>query len=149
MVTGKNTAKRGKSDENLQIIHQSQPLASEQSNEAEPRFAVDVGELGGIYAGKIHLIGTEQGVGVHNAGHIGASSDSVEIDSQGKIVNRGTVNAVKGITAKSAQEIDNRGRVEAKSGSVELHATKNIQQDGSVIARAGKVNATAKQHITQ
>lgn len=33
-------------------------------------FPFDVAELGGMYSGKIYLIGTENGVGVRNAGHI-------------------------------------------------------------------------------
>ncbi|VEI46942.1 filamentous hemagglutinin outer membrane protein [Actinobacillus equuli] len=42
-----------------------------------------------MYSGKVHLIGTEQGLGVRNAGHIGASSENIKIDSQGRIVNQG------------------------------------------------------------
>ena len=48
-----------------------------------------------MYSGKIHLIGTEEGVGVRNAGHIGASAETLQIDSHGRIVNTGTVNAQK------------------------------------------------------
>jgi len=39
-----------------------------------PTFALDVSALGGMYAKKITLIGTEAGLGVRNAGNIGASA---------------------------------------------------------------------------
>jgi filamentous hemagglutinin len=44
-----------------------------------PQFAVDVAQLGGMYARKIHLRGTERGVGVRNAGVIGASAGDVVV----------------------------------------------------------------------
>ncbi|WP_159567767.1 filamentous hemagglutinin N-terminal domain-containing protein, partial [Budvicia diplopodorum] len=47
-------------------------------NDADsPQFAVDVAALGGMYANSIRLIGTEDGVGVHNAGTIGTQAGSV------------------------------------------------------------------------
>ena len=67
-----------------------------------------------MYSEKIHLVDNGQGLGVRNAGHIGASAGSVKIDSQGKIVNegfnienRGTVYA-KAQTQLNAQNIDNK-----------------------------------------
>ena len=39
-----------------------------------PRYGVDTALLGGMYANKITLIGTEAGVGVRNAGSIGAAA---------------------------------------------------------------------------
>jgi hypothetical protein len=42
-----------------------------------PQLAVDVASLGGMYAGKIRMVGTERGVGVRNAGAIGAQAGSV------------------------------------------------------------------------
>ncbi|EJH8569939.1 filamentous hemagglutinin N-terminal domain-containing protein, partial [Escherichia coli] len=41
---------------------------------SQPQMALDVASLGGMYAGKIRLVGTETGVGVRNAGHIGAQA---------------------------------------------------------------------------
>ena len=52
-------------------------------------YSVDVSQLGGMYAEKIHLVDNGQGLGVRNAGHIGASAGDVKIDSQGNIVNTG------------------------------------------------------------
>ena len=45
-----------------------------------PRFALDVAAIGGMYAGHIHLIGTEAGLGVNQAGTIDASgADRIEL----------------------------------------------------------------------
>ncbi len=56
----------------------------------KPAFALDVAALGGMYAGKIYLIGTEAGLGVNNAGQIASSGDLVLL-SDGRLVNRGLI----------------------------------------------------------
>lgn len=43
----------------------------------------------GMYAGKIRLMGTETGVGVHNAGDIGATAGNVVLTADGRIENSG------------------------------------------------------------
>ena len=145
VITGKNTVKRSENDKNLQIINTKQPLAEE----AKPQFAIDVGELGGMYSGKIHLIGTENGVGVRNAGHIGASADTLQIDSQGRIVNTSTLNAAKSVTLTASNGIENKGKIENKQGDIKLNSTADIKQDGSIVARHGNIHKTASSQITQ
>ncbi|WGE55454.1 hemagglutinin repeat-containing protein [Actinobacillus equuli subsp. equuli] len=145
VVTGKNTIKRSNHAEDLQIIHTKQPLVGEN----QPRFAVDVGELGGMYSGKIHLIGTEKGVGVRNAGHIGASVETLKIDSQGRIVNSGTLNAKKDVQLVGTKGIENRGKIENRQGNITLNTPADIHQDGIIVARAGHIHKTANQSITQ
>lgn len=58
----------------------------------KPYFAIDVSRLGGMYAGKISLLGTEDGVGVHNQGNI-KSFDDIDITIDGKIHNSGLIKA--------------------------------------------------------
>jgi len=72
----------------------------------KPLFAIDVAALGGMYAGKIRLIGTEAGVGVRNAGHIGASVGQVAVTADGRLVNTGAINAQSQINLQ-AREISN------------------------------------------
>ncbi|EMR12801.1 Large exoprotein, partial [Methylophaga lonarensis MPL] len=65
--------------------------------DSAPAFAVDVAALGGMYAGKIHMIGTEAGLGVRNAGDIGASAGDVIITADGMLQNAGTISATSDI----------------------------------------------------
>lgn len=69
MVTGTNDIATGSLGSDAAI--QSAPLAG---TGAAPAYAVDVSQLGGMYAGKITLVGTEAGLGVRNAGLVQASS---------------------------------------------------------------------------
>ncbi len=68
------------------------PIAPNAGSTA-PSFAVDVAALGGMYAGKIHMIGTEAGLGVRNASDIGASVGAVSITADGLLQNSGTISA--------------------------------------------------------
>ncbi|MFC1102624.1 filamentous hemagglutinin N-terminal domain-containing protein [Pasteurella multocida] len=145
VITGKNTLKRSDSAKDLQIIHSNQPLA----DEAQPQFAVDIGELGGMYSGKIHLIGTENGVGVRNAGHIGASSDTLQIDSKGRIINTGTLNANQAINLTATKGIENKGKIENRQGDIQLNTNADIKQDGSIVSRQGNIQQHADTTISQ
>ncbi|MET3443163.1 filamentous hemagglutinin [Variovorax paradoxus] len=51
-----------------------------------PTFALDVAALGGMYAGKIVLIGTEAGLGVRNAGTIQAATGATALAGPGQLV---------------------------------------------------------------
>ena len=55
-----------------------------------PTLAVDVSSLGGIYANSINLIGTENGLGVRNAGDI-IGEQQVVLTNSGKIENSGDI----------------------------------------------------------
>ena len=88
-------------------------------------------------------------VGVRNAGHIGASADALQIDSQGRIVNTSTLNAAKSVTLTASNGIENKGKIENKQGDIKLNSTADIKQDGSIVARHGNIHKTASSQITQ
>ncbi|MCB5186971.1 hemagglutinin repeat-containing protein [Methylobacillus caricis] len=93
-----------------------------------PAFAVDVAALGGMYAGKIHLIGTEAGLGVRNAGHIGASVGEVVVTTDGHITNSGTLAAHTDINITTNHDLQNAGIINANAG-LSLNAENIDNQD--------------------
>jgi len=88
-------------------------------NGAAPTFALDVAHLGGMYARKIVLVGTEAGVGVRNAGNLGAGAGGIVVTADGRIENSGTIEAPRVQLASSA-DIDNRGGTIRQSGGAAL-----------------------------
>lgn len=57
----------------------------------KPQFALDVAHLGGMYAHKITLIGTEAGLGVRNAGTLAAGSGPLTLSADGQLSNSGVM----------------------------------------------------------
>ncbi|MEQ1966499.1 hemagglutinin repeat-containing protein [Xenorhabdus nematophila] len=81
------------------------------SEKSQPAFSLDVAAVGGMYANKIKLVGTEQGVGVRNAGQLGAQAGHLTLDSQGKLTNSGAITASADVEIKTAGALENQGRV--------------------------------------
>ncbi|MGI4936504.1 MAG: filamentous hemagglutinin N-terminal domain-containing protein, partial [Janthinobacterium lividum] len=99
-----------------------------------PAFAIDTALLGGMYAGKIKLIATEQGVGVSHAGKMYADIGEVVITADGKLVNAGQINSKGNLTVATSGDIDNRGSMHAQ-GSADLSSHGIIDNTGTVAAR--------------
>ncbi|MCB5183820.1 hemagglutinin repeat-containing protein [Methylobacillus gramineus] len=95
--------------------NQSSVTAIAPSAATPPAFAVDVAALGGMYTGKIHLIGTEAGMGVRNAGHIGASVGEVVVTVDGQISNSGTLAAHTDIHITTNHGMQNAGSINANA----------------------------------
>jgi filamentous hemagglutinin len=107
-----------------------------------PAVAIDVAQLGGMYAGKITLVGTGAGVGVRNAGQIGSSAGEVVIGSDGRIENQGQISSATHLTAQADKGIDNNGTLFAQ-GNLALETAGNIDNKGIVSAQ-GDTRLSAK-----
>ncbi|QMQ40040.1 hemagglutinin repeat-containing protein [Escherichia coli] len=115
---------------NVDIAHgQTEKKAADASS--QPQMALDVASLGGMYAGKIRLVGTETGVGVRNAGHIGAQAGAVTLTADGRIENSGSISAKTDVHLATTRELHN-------SGSVYAGQDTQIQSDG-VFTHTGSV----------
>src|SRR5450830_923707 len=124
------------------------PIAAQ---DAAPAFGVDVAQLGGMYANKIFLVGTESGVGMRNAGNIGATIGEVSLTADGRIENSGTLNAQDkiriqstGVAASSAHGVVNTGSITAATSEVTLSTDGRIDNGGSVTAQTA-IRATGQE----
>jgi len=83
------------------------PLANGTSG-TKPEFSLDVAAIGGMYANRIRLIGTEKGLGVNLRGDVSASQ-TMTLDTQGNLINKASLSASQ-LSVKS-QLIDNQGAI--------------------------------------
>lgn len=150
VTTGKNNVDRTNDsvvyvgDKNTDNTDRTSDTQSENQS-----YSVDVGQLGGMYAEKIHLVDNGQGLGVRNAGHIGAAAGDVKIDSQGKVVNSGTISSTQQAELRAKKTIENTGKIETKQGNVSLRSQANVAQHGSIVSRQGGISVQAKDNLTQ
>lgn len=105
-----------------------------------PTLAVDVSTLGGIYAGSINLVGTENGLGVRNAGNINAAQQIV-LTNSGKIENTGDIKTTKAQTSLvsinatgNAGSIDHSGTI-SSYGMIDMQADKDITLDAGIVKK--------------
>ena len=133
VTTGKNNVDR--TNDSVVYVGDKNTDNTDRTSDTESEnqsYSVDVSQLGGMYAEKIHLVDNGQGLGVRNAGHIGASAGSVKIDSQGKIVNEGFIRGSENAQLNAKKNIENRGTVYAKA-QTQLNG-QNIDNKQGVIA---------------
>jgi filamentous hemagglutinin len=124
----------------------------------KPMLALDVSALGGMYAQKIFLVGTEQGVGSRNAGSIGAQAgelvvtvdgrlentatgklqsqtDNTRIDASDGLANAGLISAARELTISTPQDVDNSaGTLSAARIDVTANTLRN---QGGIITQTG------------
>lgn len=101
---------------------------------APPAVAIDVSALGGMYAHKIRLVGTERGVGVHNAGNIGAAAGDVAISADGALSNSGVIQSAQNLQLSVKGDLHNLGQLYAGKDSV-VTASATLTNDGMIAAQ--------------
>jgi filamentous hemagglutinin len=139
-------------------VDQSQVSATSADGN-KPAFALDVSALGGMYANKIALLGTEHGLGVRNAGNIGAqageltvtvdgrlentgslqSQVNTQITAGGGVANAGTISATRELAIATTQDVDNSGGT--------LNAARIAVDAASMRNAAGTVTQTSAQAV--
>ncbi|EXH44715.1 hemagluttinin repeat family protein [Acinetobacter baumannii 1293320] len=112
----------------------------------QPNFALDVGQLGGMYAGKIFLVGTEQGLGVRNAGSINSTQSTLTLNANGDLVNNGNLIANKDQVQLKAQNIQNTGNISSATSQISVES-QNLNNSG-LISSADELHLQNQNTIT-
>ena len=103
----------------------------------KPTVAIDVAQLGGLYANSIYLYANEAGVGVNNAGVIQAQNNVV-LNSNGKIEHKGTISSTS--KTQSLVSISTRGTGVAgdinSSGSINGYGVLSIDAGNNINVNA-------------
>ncbi len=111
-----------------------------------PGVSIDVSQLGGMYSGAIKLVGTENGVGVANAGSIEAQAGDLTLTSAGQLVHSGKMTAT-GNVAINAASLNNSGTIYSQQNTA-IGSTGAATNSGVVAAEqdtslyAGSVAST-------
>ncbi|MCD4505200.1 hemagglutinin repeat-containing protein [Chromobacterium piscinae] len=90
----------------------AQPLAGSPSD--APAFALDVAQLGGMYANAIKLVGTEKGVGVNQLGTMAAQAGDLQLTSAGDLILRGQTHSQQNLILQADGQLRHDGVTRAE-----------------------------------
>ncbi|MDY7575174.1 hemagglutinin repeat-containing protein [Actimicrobium sp. CCI2.3] len=135
-----------------QVLYGTLSAAAQSGTGATPRFAIDIKDLGGMYANQIVLVASDKGLGVNSTGRLAAlqgnlalsangdltlrdsyAAQAIRIDGQANTTLTGTTQSGAATTISSAGAITQQGTLDAQ-GALVLSAT-DIRNQGAIIQR--------------
>ncbi|HEY4351765.1 MAG TPA: hemagglutinin repeat-containing protein, partial [Paraburkholderia sp.] len=98
-----------------------------------PGVSIDVAALGGMYANRIWLVGTENGVGVSLKGIAAAQAGDFIVTTEGKVILAGQTVASGNLSVSAREAIENDGTVYAQR-DIDMTSAGAISNRGTVAA---------------
>ncbi|RQZ59925.1 hemagglutinin repeat-containing protein [Burkholderia sp. Bp9004] len=116
-----------------QVNHDTLATTPIQDGSPAPAIAIDVGQLGGMYANRVFLVANQNGVGVANAGTIAAQAGDLTLQSNGQLVLSGKTIASGNLTANGS-DVQNTGTTYAQQ-SANVAASGTLSNSGTLAAQ--------------
>lgn len=112
------------------------------SSSPAPAVAIDSSALGGMYAGKIKLVATEEGVGVKTDGNLVTSAGDMVITADGQITYGNIVSSEQLTVNSKGSDVSQSGSSYA-AGDMDIKASGDIRLAGDMAAAGGEVKLDA------
>ncbi|WP_175625688.1 MULTISPECIES: hemagglutinin repeat-containing protein [Oxalobacteraceae] len=138
VVTGANEISINSANEAGKVAQGITPIAS---TGTVPPFSLDVAALGGMYAGHIYLIGTENGMGVRNQGSIHANGGNLVLLSNGFLTNEGAIRAAGENGNGGKLYIETAGNISNSGSQALIHAQDQADLIAGSLNNAGQLAA--------
>jgi filamentous hemagglutinin len=125
-----------------QVLYGTLQNTVQSGSGAAPQFAVDIKDLGGMYANQIYLVSTEQGLGVNSTGRMAALQGNLSLSANGDLT-------LKDSYAKQSLQLNGTGNIRLagqtqSDGAASLAATGSLNNQGTVdVGRQLAVNVAA------
>ncbi|MFM5697114.1 hemagglutinin repeat-containing protein [Aeromonas veronii] len=123
------------------VDRQTGDIVAQAGNGPAPEVAIDTAALGGMYAGKIRLVSTEQGVGV-NLANVVAKQGDLTLDANGRVRLRDSSSAGN-LQVSSQGDLVATGTIHS-GGAVKLAAGSELTAQDADIAAKGDATLKAR-----
>lgn len=137
-----------------QVLHGTLQAAAQGGTGPAPRFAIDIKDLGGMYANQIYLVSNERGLGVNSTGRMAALQGNLALSANGDLTLHDSY-AKQNIQASGAGNVKLTGQTVsdgatsiAAAGSLANHGTLDAMeqltlQAAAIVNSGGKLLAAA------
>ena len=113
--------------------------SSDSALRSAPSYAIDLADIGGMYASRVELVGTEKGLGVNLGGTVSATR-AVSLDVNGNLRTSGSLYS-DGTASVRAEDIENHGLIYGGKDTTVTAAALTNSADGRIYGDTIRIQA--------